>query len=149
MSVWARRRQLSIILFFIIILFLVVAILFLTRDTSETCFDGVQNQDELGIDCGGTCVGVCVEEITPPVVLWSRVFRVREGLYDVAFMIENKNKFAVERIPYVIEVYDNENILIKQIKGMTYLNPNQDTIVFVPALDVGYRIPTLSFAEIG
>lgn len=25
----------------------------------ESCFDGIQNQDELGIDCGGSCTSVC------------------------------------------------------------------------------------------
>jgi len=27
---------------------------------SETCFDGIQNQDETGIDCGGVCTA-CAE----------------------------------------------------------------------------------------
>ena len=25
-----------------------------------TCFDGIQNQDETGLDCGGVCVGCSV-----------------------------------------------------------------------------------------
>ena len=26
---------------------------------SETCIDGIQNQDEMGIDCGGICRESC------------------------------------------------------------------------------------------
>ena len=29
----------------------------------ETCHDGIQNQDEAGIDCGGRCPNVCGKSI--------------------------------------------------------------------------------------
>lgn len=33
--------------------------------TCESCFDGIQNQDELGVDCGGTCSASCATQRAP------------------------------------------------------------------------------------
>ena len=40
--------------------------LYIYRDglTPETCFDGILNQDETGIDCGGSFCDPCVEEVS-------------------------------------------------------------------------------------
>jgi len=37
-----------------------------TQSLSENCSDGIQNQDETGIDCGGIC-GAC-SDVTPPYI---------------------------------------------------------------------------------
>ena len=88
---WATKQKMRYTIVFITILIAVsfmplyiVTKNFLERD--ETCVDGIQNQDETGIDCGGICVTACLDQISDLKVLWSRVFYVDVGVYDaVAF----------------------------------------------------------------
>ena len=41
------------------------------EDLEETCYDGLQNQDEQGVDCGGVCAVMCVEQKPMPITFES------------------------------------------------------------------------------
>ena len=53
-------KQIVIIIFFLAIVF-VIGFLFykVFLEHSPTCFDGIQNQGEIGIDCEGPCEKIC------------------------------------------------------------------------------------------
>lgn len=145
MSAWGTRRQLSFIFVFILFLIAItVALIFLNRHV-PSCSDNIQNQGELGPDCGGPCTKVCAIETNNLVVLWNRVFKVRDGVYDVAAFVENTNPFGLASVPYHIRVYDTENIPVKDIDGTTYLNPHERALIFEPQINVGFRNPTRAF----
>jgi homoserine acetyltransferase len=36
-------------------------LLYAIKDLEETCFDGIKNQDELQVDCGGRCSPCSIE----------------------------------------------------------------------------------------
>ncbi|MCR4310974.1 MAG: hypothetical protein NUV54_00150, partial [Candidatus Taylorbacteria bacterium] len=80
---WSTRHQFfyisGAILFFLFALALPT--LFLTYK-APSCVDGVQNQEELGIDCGGPCSVLCKAEALDVIVRWQRAFRVKEGVYN-------------------------------------------------------------------
>jgi hypothetical protein len=82
MSSWAsRRRRLYFEGALGTFTLIVVAIWFLNLER-PTCFDGRNNQDELGVDCGGSCAIFCPAQVLGPVVRWSRMFEVTTGLYN-------------------------------------------------------------------
>jgi hypothetical protein len=111
--------------------------------TTPTCFDGVQNQDEHGIDCGGICTKVCTSEAKTIVPVWSRVFTTAGDVHSVVAYVENQNPTAgVKKIDYEFRVYDDQNILAGEpITGSTFIGPNDKTAIYASPIKTGNRIP--------
>ncbi len=137
---WAGQRK--ILYFFGFILFLLVVVglpwYFLSRRPA-TCFDGVQDQGEQGIDCGGPCTNLCAPLELSPVVLWSRIFTIAPGVYSVAARVENPNAAAEAfAVPYTFSIYDAENNLIVSRSNTTFIPPGQDFLI----LESDVALPT-------
>ncbi len=149
---WATRRKFLYIALVLAAFMIVVALpsyLFLYKP--PTCFDGKQNQTEQGVDCGGPCVTVCPAQAIQPIVLWQRVFKVNNGIYNAIAFVENPNLDSVARtVGYSFRVYDTDNILIAQRTGTIDVLPNQTFPIFEPNLLTGERIPMrVTFAFTG
>lgn len=147
---WASKRRLTYIFliagFFILVLAYPVFSLFYE---APSCFDGKQNQDERGIDCGGTCELVCPLETIPLITLWTQSLSVRDGVYDAVASIENQNVSAgVADLPYRFKLYDEKGVLIAERRGRTFVNPNERFTVFEGAIETGRRIPVRAFFEL-
>ncbi len=56
-----------------------------------TCFDGVKNGKEEGIDCGGKCANVCRIAV-PLQVSVIKIIKVDEGDYDILAKVTNTNQ---------------------------------------------------------
>jgi hypothetical protein len=124
MSWGTRRRNIIISILFFLFFIPIALISVIIFYDPPTCFDSVRNGDEAGIDCGGSCVLLCAEQATEPVVLWERAFRVQGGLHNLISYIENPNPTAfVRNAPYVFKIYNEENILITEIKGSVSIPP--------------------------
>lgn len=150
MNSWAQRRKSYITGSFILIVLGGIFFSYQSTQAGPTCSDGIRNQGEPAVDCGGPCARVCPFEATPLSVLWSRVLRVTEGRYDIAALIENKNSFfGVAVLPYTIKIYDANDILIAEKKGETFANPHQRFVLFLPNIDTGKRIPEHIALELG
>ena len=105
------------------------------------CFDNVQNGDEAGVDCGGSCQFLCSFEAVDPTVIWSRAFKITDGVYSVAAYIENQNINSETWAPYVFKLYDSANSLIGEREGKIYIQKNKVIAVFEPNINTGGRIP--------
>lgn len=113
------------------------------------CFDGSQNGDERGIDCGGSCVRICAFDVTEPNIRWAQSFRVREGQYNAVAYVENFNSVAATpELEYTFSLYDKDG-LITESTGTTILPPNSVYPVFLGPIMTGGREPTQTFIELG
>lgn len=121
MASWATRRKLLYIaLLCAAVLFALAVPVFLITYNRPSCFDGKQNQNEKGIDCGGLCTRLCRVEAFAPSVLWARVLKVSEGVYNAVAYIENPNlDLGAIDAPYLFRIYDLNNLLIYERKGKT------------------------------
>jgi len=140
---WSSRRKLiyigSIIIIFLLIVILPIVIHFYK---APTCFDGKQNQDELGVDCGGGCTLLCPAQYAPLNIQWSRFSKVDDGVYNVLAYIENPNIDAgANNLNYVFRLYDKDGILLKERYGQTFAPSDKVLVVFEPELQTGYQIP--------
>ena len=116
---------------------------------APSCFDGKQNGDERGADCGGGCTKICAFDVTKPNVKWSRSFRVTEGQYNAVAYIENTNEVAATpEIPYVFSLYDADGLIVER-RGRTFLPPDSVYPVFEGRIPTGGRVPTQTFIELG
>ncbi|NQV93416.1 hypothetical protein HQ403_02855 [Candidatus Kaiserbacteria bacterium] len=146
---WAGKRRTlygsGISLFFIVVLGVPAFIFFYER---PTCFDGVQNQEERGIDVGGPCVLLHSSQVQNTAILWARSFEVIPGVYNSVAQIDNPNFAAgAINVQYSFKLFDGNNILIAERKGRTYLSPNKVISVFEGGIETGERVPTRTFFE--
>ncbi len=152
MSAWATKRKIvgfGIIGFFLLSLFLIFVVPNLK--VQPTCFDGMQNGNEAGIDCGGSCSLYCQALTVPLVTTWARSFEVIPGRYNALALIENQNTgTAIQSIAYEFKLYDSNNIFIGRRTGRTHILSNNKTAIFAPGISTGDRVPVrtdFSFIE--
>ncbi len=110
-----------------------------------TCFDGLENGDERGVDCSGSCVRICSSEIIQPEVQWVRAFRVTEGLYNIVAYVENRNlNIGAPGIPYTVSLYDSKGKIVEK-SGEATLPPDSVYPIFEGRIETGDRVPTQAF----
>ncbi len=137
---WNFRKYL--VLGFLLLAIFVIAFLILFKlfYKQSTCFDGLKNQNESGVDCGGKCLKICEEDVSSIEVRWARAFKVKEGRYSVLAFAENNNLF-VGKADYIFGIYDEENILIRNFEGTAFIPSRRPFAVFMGNIDVGFRKP--------
>lgn len=149
MASWANKRRLLYIAlvagFFVLVLgYPLYSLLY----TPPSCFDGKQNHDELGVDCGGSCELLCAFEAVPPIILWSQSLEVESGKYDAVAHIENPNVASGARAAaYSFKLYDESGILIAERMGKTFINPRERFTIFEGRIETGKRVPVRTFFE--
>lgn len=140
---WSVRRRLIYLALALVAVAIAVVAAFIIFQKPPSCDDGKRNGDELGVDCGGSCTQVCVTEIMPLKVLWSRLFDLGRGKYDVAALVKNPNlKHGASEIKYIFRLWDKDNLLINSKTGTAFANPKEDLLIFQSRVDVGKKIPT-------
>lgn len=146
---WAGRRRLIIL---IIIGAVVVAFLLIFSISvfykAPSCSDGVQNQGESGIDCGGPCAYLCTEQEQAPTVLFTKAVSNGQGRLDAVAEVENKNAAAARNVPYTITFYGTNQIEVGAVSGVLDLPPNATVPVFVPGVATGNLTVTGAFLTI-
>lgn len=149
MSSWsAKRKAAYLATFTIVFLVSAIAVFFLIFYRKPTCFDGKQNQNEAGIDCGGNCEKVCSFQAVSPNILWARTFKVSTGVYNSVAYVENPNREgSASNVPYVFRIFDDRNILIKEAKGRINIPAGKIFPVFEAGVLTGNRIPKYTFFE--
>jgi len=136
---WAARRRLFILLIIGAVVVAFLATLFIaTFYNAPSCTDGTQNQDETGIDCGGSCAYFCTAELQPPTVLFTQAIENGVGRTDVIASVENKNALAAaKQVPYSVRLYSKDKFLIQEVTGTLDLPPGATVPVFIPGIISG------------
>ncbi len=145
---WRTKKKLTFFLGSVFVIVLVVGAIVFYLWPKASCTDGRQNQDESGVDCGGPCTP-CVVNPKDPITLWTRVFEIEDGLYEVAALIENPNiSYGLSLLKYTFKIYDVNNILIGVKEGQTFLNPNDKFLVFETGINTKERDAVRVFVEL-
>ncbi|MEA1929613.1 MAG: hypothetical protein U9M92_01875 [Patescibacteria group bacterium] len=143
-----RRRVIYLLIAIVIVAGLAAAVAWQWRPI-PSCSDGHQNQDEVGIDCGGSCERVCSSEIRSLRVVWTRILEVGPGQYDTATLVVNPNRqHGAERFHYLVRFLDSQGILVGTRTGEAFINPGESLIIYNGRLGVGQRAPTQAILEI-
>lgn len=139
---WAAKRRWQYV-WGLLGVFLVVLFIFLypVIFKKPTCTDNKKNGDEIGIDCGGSCLRMCNEETSDPAVLWYRAFPVVGSYYNLVALVENQNtNSAIENVTYQFRVYDVNNKMIGRRDGSTFIPPNKQFAIFEARFDAGAAV---------
>jgi len=103
-----------------------------------TCFDGIQNQDESGIDCGGVCGGFCLPSDLKPVSLLERpeVFYVGTSRASVLLALTNPNAdFAAMDFDYRVTIWGTDGRELQRISGRSFIYAQEIKYILIPALN--------------
>lgn len=140
---WAFWRRLQYgTAYGLIVLLFIVGGYYKYFHAPPSCFDGVQNGGEQGVDCGGPCTRICSFTVSAPVVLWSKSFLVTDGQYNAVAYVENRNPLAgTPAIKYTFRLLDSQGIITER-SGTTELPANSTFPIFEGRIDTGTRIPT-------
>ena len=145
---WRVKKQLLYLGVLVVIPVALVIYFAFQVGPEATCLDNKQNQGEESVDCGGPCQP-CLANLSEPVVLWTRLFKLADGLYEVAALIENTHNFAAsDRFFYRMKVYNEENIVMGIKEGETFVNPNERFLILDPTFFAGQQIPVRALVEL-
>src|SRR3989344_1981077 len=147
---WRGRQQLKYLsLLSGVVLLVIGAGVFFFLNRPGTCFDRKQNEGEVGVDCGRSCLRLCPFEVSGVITHWARALPAREGIYDVVAFLENPNVGAGAReFRYTFKLYDAHNALIGEREGKTFLNPKERFAVYESSIVASASAPQKTFFEI-
>ncbi len=147
---WADKRRFYIIggaalIGLTLLAGIVIAIVY----EAPACNDGKRNQDETGIDCGGSCELVCREDVESARVPFARALTNAAGRTDLVAYIENRNQGAEAKgAVYTAEIFDAQGRLLGSREGTVDLPARAIVPVFIPGIGVGSAARAfLSIAE--
>lgn len=116
--------------------------------TPANCFDGMQNGDELAVDCGGSCVRICAFEVAPPTVTMVDSFAITDSQYNAVAYIENRNTEAgTPALDYTFRLLDQSGIITER-RGTTPLLPDGTYPIFEGRIATDGRTPTETTLEL-
>lgn len=147
---WASRRRAAygtgVFLFLVCVIGGPALYWYITIPPS--CTDGIMNQGETAPDRGGPCLLLDSGVLAHAPALWSRSFRVRDGVYNTVTYIQNTNENAgVRSVAYRLALYDSQNVLIAERKGRTFIVPGSITPIFEPEIETGSRDVVRTYFE--
>jgi hypothetical protein len=147
---WAARRRFLILLILGLVAAAFFAVVYIAAIyKAPTCFDGVQNGTETGIDCGGACARVCTAEVQPPTVLFTQAFPNGIGGTNVVAEVSNQNATAeAKAVPYTLSLFGADQSLVGKTTGTVDLPPGARVPIFVPGLQTGNQVAAHSFLSI-
>lgn len=130
------KRQLVFGTVFIALVALLSAAGYQTFQTEASCTDGIQNQNEEGVDCGGMCLACRVTRLRKPDVLLYRAFPSGSA-YDVLAQMRNPNsEHGTRQLSYTFRFFDAAQNQIAEKSGSTYLLAGQTRYVIESGVSV-------------
>ncbi len=143
---WSTRRQLTYFFSFIVIVAGITSLLVYNATKVEpTCYDGKQNSNEVGVDCGGVCAFYCKDELDAPKVRWVRFFPIAQGIVHAVAYIEHSYPTAgAERVSYEFKLYDEKNNLITTREGTSYIGPMGKSALVETLIPIGNNTPFIA-----
>lgn len=100
-----------------------------------TCFDGIRNGKEEGVDCSFLVCGVaCEPEILPLNIISQRLIEIKENDYDFVARINNPNSFfGASLVRYKLNIRENDGTILDN-SGTFYILPGQTRFLIVPGI---------------
>ena len=133
----ARRAKQIIygVLYLIILVGIVAGIRFAFFRPVASCFDGIQDQGETGIDCGGPCAKVCIPADLSVVTVLGEVsvFNPIPQHYTLLAQVANTNsEFGTADLNYQFDLYDASGTLVQSVPGETFIYGGEVKYLVVP-----------------
>ncbi|MCR4322936.1 MAG: FxLYD domain-containing protein, partial [Candidatus Azambacteria bacterium] len=101
-----------------------------------SCIDGVLNQGEEKVDCGGPCMACRVVRFSDVTVETYHLFSAG-GAYDAIAQVRNANaQHGTRALAYTFRFFDESKNVIAEKKGTTYLLAGQTRYIVENNIDI-------------
>ncbi|EKE16092.1 MAG: hypothetical protein ACD_11C00031G0004 [uncultured bacterium] len=133
-----NKKRIIIISIYVIIFSLIIFSLYKIIIPKPTCSDGKQNQNEKGIDCGGSCVPCNDIQIVNDLEIKEKEFVYGgNNTYDILIKINNPNNNVGSSAFLYEAVLKNEtgNVLIAK-NGENFILPAETKYILISGLSV-------------
>lgn len=125
-----KKRRFKIILIYFAAILVIGSVLYFFIKPNPTCHDGILNQGEKGIDCGGPCFP-CIEEKKPVdlEILGAEAVHYVDNKYDVAMRVKNDNSiFGASQISLKVFLMNEsgEEIVSQKEEDGYYILPKEE-----------------------
>ncbi|MEK9179924.1 MAG: hypothetical protein AAB897_00745 [Patescibacteria group bacterium] len=122
--------------FFLIILGAIFTwVYFLYLEPVESCFDGILNQNEQGIDCGGVCANACLPVGLKALQTVDRVltFRPTSSNLSILARVSNPNlDHAAKSFRYTFSLSDPTGKVVATFSGNSFLYAREVKYILLP-----------------
>ncbi|KKS83844.1 MAG: hypothetical protein UV60_C0032G0013 [Parcubacteria group bacterium GW2011_GWA2_43_11] len=142
-SAWATKQR-SKILFGLASIGFVILAAYITIGMYRppSCFDKKLNQDEIAVDCGGTCSLMCASQIKPLNTVWARSIQVSPTLWSAVAYVENPNTTGkVNEARYRFTVYNRNNEIIVERENSIFITQGGIVPVFEGRIELLNQVP--------
>lgn len=142
-----HKKKLKIAFVYLLILVVIVGgIYLLIKAKLPSCSDGIQNQGEEGIDCGGPCAPCAWQLQKDLEVIFTEAVKTQDNYSDLIAKIRNPNKeFGAGSFSYVFDLYDSSGNLIISKEGASYILPQETKYIIEQKVLVQSRIYNIEF----
>lgn len=125
-------KQIIYSLLYIALLFLIGSVLWgIVTKQVPTCEDGIQNQTETGIDCGGSCISCELKNIEPIEFLGYSAMPLKSGKVSFVFHIKNPNEtHHAFPFSYVVRLFDENGIERDVLRGSSSLRAGSEGYIY-------------------
>ncbi len=140
-----KRFVISII--YLAIFFLIIFGIYSLFSLKPTCNDGIKNQGEDNVDCGGPCKECKkIPEIENIQVLEKAILPTGTGQYDVMVKINNPNaQFGIADLEYSFDLLDGGGQVIGRSEGTNFILPSQTKYILAFNLSSSSEPKELNF----
>jgi len=142
-----QKKQLKIGLVYLLVIVIIVGIVYLIiKSGLPSCSDGIQNQEETGIDCGGPCPP-CPWELQKDLeIISSQAIPTQENYVDLLAQVKNPNPdFGAKSFSYVFNLYDLQDNLIISKQGDSYILPQETRYIVEQKVRAGLNFSRVEF----
>lgn len=117
---------------------------------APTCFDGVQNQKEEGVDCGGPCAKICLPPTLQPLAVQKvQIFYPDRQHLSLLAVVENRNPdYAAKSFKYVFKIYTKDDQLISVFPGESFIYAGEIKYLTAVRLDAPNALAKYAELEI-
>lgn len=140
------RKQIVIaVIFFSFLALLGVGFYFAFLKPAPTCFDGIRNQDEEEVDCGGPCISCEIKTLKDIEVNWAKAVLLEGNIYDLVAQVRNPNpNFGTANFKYRFDLKNENNQAIGSCQGSTFILPGETKYIIETNFQAAEPIASLT-----
>ena len=140
------RKQILYGVFYLLVLALIGGGVYLAFfKPAISCYDKIKNQDEVEVDCGGVCSGLCVPIRAKPIESVGQILVLYPESDSMSILAQIKNPnpdYAAKYFTYAFSFYDDTNNPIRVFQGTSFMYPGETKYILVP------NVPSVDFLRV-
>jgi hypothetical protein len=136
----ADKKRIAIIFIYFILFAGLVWAAYAHFKPKATCFDGIKDQNEEGVDCGGVCAKKCAAQADAAPLQVQKSGAVSSGIpgkYDFYALVSNPNTvYGSKKFDYEVDLKDASGKVVATRGGSDFILPGETKYLVEPDISV-------------